>query len=1121
MDESFATVTADDSLYIPTPEQVVSKKLLNSVCIPLKVCFMDLSQLDLFMKQLNQIRACTTPGCKGILVPERVRCAGLGGAVSIKYTCNGCVCKTAMFETSTRFELGRSCDISTAVQVAFIVAGCTHMTYYKVLNHALGIDAASWPTFQSTIEKMYPVVKMMVDQMCDEAKLEMKSMDQSELGSWSRAVTSADGTWMTRGYHSKNATFSIRNYYNGALLYRKHLCQKGRDGLIKEELYQGTSKGAEGYAARLTFKQAKEEGMNIAVQWQDADSSSANAVTDHFPNAEVMICAGHAARAHKKRLEKFAVKKSFSAKLKEVYRERFPLVDEVVCHCKRHRVGCGCLSKGFIERARNNLSLILSMSESAEEFADKVKALPRHARDEHTWDGGMCDFHSSHICSCGNCEDNEQLQCQGKDYHTRCPLSCPFHALAYEIECHDRALMSKKLIHPIFKKGHSNWLEASHTVFIRFRPKHINLERLHYVVSTELALLQSNMTYMYQRRGPQYHWVIELFRRMKLPVFDGVHQALENFNEVRKRMLEREKTEKFKTRRIQLKVARTKDAQCRKAWSNKHGHDTYGDDDSGDDQDDVELKPKTSRKKASSGGKCKACGSTTHLRSSHKECPFNKVSKSRTSHHSDDTVSANTNTVHTISDEDEVSSDDFILSSDSDYCFEDSIFTGDLCTCGAAGKAHKKDCPMSSRNRYGAGRVLFPSAGDPIPPPTDTTGESNATKSDPCTTVLGKRGKPKADQSPPAKKQRSSTSSYKVGGYVCLHTDRLDKQHVPCRVVLAVGKKYQLFCHVGILKGSYFSQELQTLDSDWSVSLEGWRVATKVSLNEVASDPTCLEKCECVRSEFTKSVTDLTQDDDSDTAAVGSKDWLCNPLYTLTSTNREEVLSPSGWLSDKVIEAAQLLILQQFPHISGLQNPILQQTHTFQVHRGEFVQIYIINVRNNHWCTISSIGCGEGEVKVYDSMYPSVSTGTLRLIASLIFSSASQLVVNMMDVGRQSNGSDCGVLAIAFAYDICSGSDPCKVKFNHKAIRLHLANCLEKCSLSRFPTIAERRSTGVRSTQTVDLHCSCRLPEERGDKMAECDICKTWYHQHCMDIPSDVFGYSEVPWKCKSCVGRD
>ena len=55
-------------------------------------------------------------------------------------------------------------------------------------------------------------------------------------------------------------------------------------------------------------------------------------------------------------------------------------------------------------------------------------------------------------------------------------LSCPFHLLAYEIECLEGAEM---LVHSIMKMGHSNWLEASH---IHFRPKHINLERLHYVV---------------------------------------------------------------------------------------------------------------------------------------------------------------------------------------------------------------------------------------------------------------------------------------------------------------------------------------------------------------------------------------------------------------------------------------------------------------------------------------------------------------------------------------------------------------------------------------------------------------------------------------------------------------
>ena len=88
----------------------------------------------------------------------------------------------------------------------------------------------------------------------------------------------------------------------------------------------------------------------------------------------------------------------------------------------------------------------------------------------------------------------------------------------------------------------------------------------------------------------------------------------------------------------------------------------------------------------------------------------------------------------------------------------------------------------------------------------------------------------------------------------------------------------------------------------------------------------------------------------------------------------------------------------------------------------------------------------------------------MKLIAILVISPAEQLVVRVMDVGRQSNGSDCGVFAIAFAYDICSGDDLCKIKYDH---RRHLADCLEKCS--RFPVVGERRTVGIRHTQSVDL----------------------------------------------------
>ena len=63
--------------------------------------------------------------------------------------------------------------------------------------------------------QMYPVV---LDGLCEVAKREMKKKSDSDLGSWKRAVTMADGTWQTRGWHSKNTTFTIRNYFNGALL---------------------------------------------------------------------------------------------------------------------------------------------------------------------------------------------------------------------------------------------------------------------------------------------------------------------------------------------------------------------------------------------------------------------------------------------------------------------------------------------------------------------------------------------------------------------------------------------------------------------------------------------------------------------------------------------------------------------------------------------------------------------------------------------------------------------------------------------------------------------------------------------------------------------------------------
>ena len=130
----------EDSLYIPTPDR--PRTVVRPIDLPARLCFIELSHLGSFVNSVNQIQRCTTSGCKGNLAPVAVKCRGLGGAVTVRYSCDGCGLKGATFEAHSKCEtvLAGSNTISVSLQVAFIIAGCTHATYCKALNHSLGID---------------------------------------------------------------------------------------------------------------------------------------------------------------------------------------------------------------------------------------------------------------------------------------------------------------------------------------------------------------------------------------------------------------------------------------------------------------------------------------------------------------------------------------------------------------------------------------------------------------------------------------------------------------------------------------------------------------------------------------------------------------------------------------------------------------------------------------------------------------------------------------------------------------------------------------------------------------------------------------------------------------------
>lgn len=123
------------------------------------------------------------------------------------------------------------------------------------------------------------------------------------------------------------------------------------------------------------------------------------------------------------------------------------------------------------------------------------------------------------------------------------------------------------------------------------------------------------------------------------------------------------------------------------------------------------------------------------------------------------------------------------------------------------------------------------------------------------------------------------------------------------------------------------------------------------------------------------SIIDLTRGTSESSSSTTSSTWIKCSLYTLSSDEKARVLSKKGWLSDSIITAAQSLLLQEFPHISGLQPPILQETSSYDVPKGEFVQI--LHCRGNHWCVVSNVGCKEHSVNVYDTFFDSVLEDTL------------------------------------------------------------------------------------------------------------------------------------------------
>ena len=278
----------------------------------------------------------------------------------------------------------------------------------------------------------------------------------------------------------------------------------------------------------------------------------------------------------------------------------------MVCHCHRHSKNCGCLSEAFLKQAKINHFCCLSQAKSPEQYAQTLRDLGMyHARDVHSWEGGSCSFHSPRKCACGKCEAGTELLCAGELYKSKNRLTCPFHALCYQVVLSDIADDAKQIVHTVMLRGNSNGCESKFNVVTRYRSKDKALEQRSYQLYTDIGLLQANITWARNAWGGDYHWMVALLSKFDITPTPAMLMCIRKLALLRARDLARKKSRECMDARNSRKRARLEEQEERKKWTKRQKVImTYG------GEDDTHATAIV----------CKSCGKEGHKRSSSQKC---------------------------------------------------------------------------------------------------------------------------------------------------------------------------------------------------------------------------------------------------------------------------------------------------------------------------------------------------------------------------------------------------------------------------------------------------------------------------------------------------------------------
>ena len=155
-------------------------------------------------------------------------------------------------------------------------------------------------------------------------------------------------------------------------------------------------------------------------------------------------------------------------------------------------------------------------------------------------------------------------------------------------------------------------------------------------------------------------------------------------------------------------------------------------------------------------------------------------------------------------------------------------------------------------------------------------------------------------------------------------------------------------------------------------------------------------------------------------------------------------------VNNRVTEGANKVLYVTHPYIGGLETPLfVQLDNRFKKQPGEFVQK--INTRDQHWVTITNVGCETGEVLLCDSLYGFYNQQyPVRCLKAVDSIACSVHTISALNLQQQSPGTLCGLFAIAFATSLCDGKDPSYIIYDEQNLCQELESHPDNLSLENY-----------------------------------------------------------------------